>query len=310
MLKQVMEILEVLDDPKVNGIKIVELFKDYENVKTEIETIGEKKGTTDVIRIIIKGEDPEAPVLGVFGQLGGIGARPEAIGYVSDGDGATSVLALALKVAQMNKRGDVLRGDLFISTHICPNAPTQPHDPVPFMGSPVGTREAIAAMKRNGNIDALISVDTTKGNRIINHKGISITSTVKKGYIMSVSDDLLDIYERVTGISPRVLPISMQDITPYGNKIYHINSIMQPCTQMEVPVVGLAITTEAPVAGCATGASHEIDIELSSRFCLEVAKQFSSGKCLFFDENQYNRLVHLYGDLSELSFSTKELIDE
>lgn len=310
MLKQTMEILEVLDDPNVNGKKVAELFKDFENVKTEIETVGSENGTTDVIRIKIKGEDPDAPVLGVFGQLGGIGARPEVIGYVSDGDGAASSLVLALKAAQMNKLGDILKGDLFISTHICPNAPTQPHDPVPFMGSPVGNREAIAAMKRDSNIDALISVDTTKGNRIINHKGIAITSTVKKGYIMSVSEDLMDIYESVTGISPKILPISMQDITPYGNGIYHINSIMQPCTQMEVPVVGLAITTEAPVAGCATGASHEIDVELSARFCLEVAKQFGSGKCSFYDKKQYNRLMHLYGDISDLSFSTKELVNE
>ncbi|MGO0916215.1 DUF1177 family protein, partial [Clostridioides difficile] len=34
----------------------------------------------------LKGGD--APTLGILGRLGGIGARPEVIGFVSDGDGA------------------------------------------------------------------------------------------------------------------------------------------------------------------------------------------------------------------------------
>lgn len=309
MLKQVMDILEILDTPAVNGKSIVELFEKYEGVEVEVETIGTERGTTDVVRILIHGADNSAPVLGVLGQLGGIGARPEAIGFVSDGDGAAAALAVALKAAQMRQKGDILPGNLFVSTHICPDAPTQPHKPVPFMGSPVGTRQAIEAMKK-GKMDAAISIDTTKGNRIMNWKGISITPTVKEGYILRVAEDLLDIYEKVTGITPKVLPITMQDISPYGNDIYHINSIMQPCTQLTVPVIGLAITTEVPVAGCATGASHELDIELAARFSLEVVKQFGAQNCSFYDKNEFDRLNYLYGDMSDLVYSTKELKDD
>ena len=309
MLSQVIDVLEILDSPAASGKVIGELFKQYDGVSTEIETIGESKGTTDVIRILIEGRDRSLPTLGVIGQLGGIGARPEMIGFVSDGDGAAAALAVALKAAQASSKGDKLPGDLFVSTHICPNAPTQPHKPVPFMGSPVGTRQALVAMLK-AEISAVISIDTTKGNRLMNWKGIAITPTVKEGYILRVSEDLLDIYESVTGQPARVLPITMQDVTPYGNRVHHINSIMQPCTILKAPVVGLAITTEIAVAGCATGSSHEVDIALAARFSFEVAKRFGSDKCNFFDAEEYQRIRTLYGDMSRLVYSTEDLEDD
>lgn len=309
MLSQVIDVLEILDSPAASGKMIGELFKQYDGVSIEIETIGESKGTTDVIRILIEGRNRSLPTLGVVGQLGGIGARPEMIGFVSDGDGAAAALAVALKAAQASSKGDKLPGDLFVSTHICPNAPTQPHKPVPFMGSPVGTRQALVAMLK-AEIGAVISIDTTKGNRLMNWKGIAITPTVKEGYILRVSEDLLDIYESVTGQPARVLPITMQDVTPYGNRVHHINSIMQPCTILKAPVVGLAITTEIAVAGCATGSSHEVDIALAARFSFEVAKRFGSDKCNFFDAEEYRRIRTLYGDMSRLVYSTEDLEDD
>ena len=135
------------------------------------------------------------------------------IGLVSDADGAITAIAVALKLADMRKNGDMLDGDVIIATHICPNAPTQPHDPVPFMGSPVD----MATMNKyevDPRMDAILSVDTTRGNRVINVKGIAITPTVKEGWILRVSDDLLDIMQYVTGKMPVVVPITMQDITP------------------------------------------------------------------------------------------------
>ena len=309
MLSQVIDVLEILDSPAASGKVIGELFKQYDGVSIEIETIGESKGTTDVIRILIEGRNRSLPTLGVIGQLGGIGARPEMIGFVSDGDGAAAALAVALKAAQASSKGDKLPGDLFIATHICPDAPTQPHKPVPFMGSPVGTRQALVAMLK-AEISAVISIDTTKGNRLMNWKGIAITPTVKEGYILRVSEDLLDIYESVTGQPARVLPITMQDVTPYGNRVHHINSIMQPCTILKAPVVGLAITTEIAVAGSATGSSHEVDIALAARFSFEVAKRFGSDKCNFFDAEEYQRIRTLYGDMSRLVYSTEDLEDD
>ncbi len=47
-------------------------------------------------------------------------------------------------------------------------------------------------------------------------------------------------------------------------------------------------------------ASHAIDIEEAARFMLEVAKEFGRGKCRFYDEAEYARLVKLYGSMGHL----------
>ena len=69
----------------------------------------------------------------------------------------------------------------------------------------------------------------------------------------------MDVMTRVTGQLPAIFPCAQQDITPYGNDLHHLNSILQPATATNAPVVGVAITTTQPVAGCATGASHAMD---------------------------------------------------
>ena len=146
-------------------------------------------------------------------------------------------------------------------------------------------------------------VDTTKGNRIINTRGFAISPTVKEGYILKVSDDLLDIMQTSTGQLPYVFALSQQDITPYGNGLYHLNSILQPATATNAPVVGVAITTETTVAGCATGATHFVDCEEAARFMLEVAKYFGKGDCKFYDEEEYALIQKLYGPMGH--FQTK-----
>jgi hypothetical protein len=112
--------------------------------------------------------------------------------------------------------------------------------------------------------------------------------------------------ERVTGRLPVVFPLTVADITPYGNGLHHINSIMQPSVVTSAPVVGVAITTEVPVPGCGTGASHEVDIELAARFCLEVAKEFGAGRCSFYDPEEFSRLLALYGPMTHLQTTGRE----
>ena len=121
--------------------------------------------------------------------------------------------------------------------------------------------------------------------------------TVKGGYILKVSQDLLTIMEITTGKRPSVFAITTQDITPYGNGLYHLNSIMQPCVATQAPVVGVAITAESVVPGCATGASHIVDIEEAVRFSIEVAKKFGAGRCAFYDEEEFQRIISLYGSM-------------
>lgn len=304
LLKQILDVYEYIDTSTANGKEIKEYMESLGAKDVEVKTITEEKGSTDFIRIRIPGlkgksKGMAAPTLGVLGRLGGIGARPEMIGMVSDADGAVIALAVAAKLLDMQSKGDYLDGDIVVSTHICPDAPTQPHKPVPFMGSPVNMA-TVNKEEVSGELDAILSIDTTKGNRVINHRGFAISPTVKEGYILKTSDDLLDIMQITTAKLPVVFPITTQDITPYGNDVYHINSILQPSTATSAPVVGIAITAEVAVPGCATGASHPLDMEQAARFTIEVAKSYGRGNCVFYDESEFEKLTNLYGSMHHI----------
>lgn len=301
---ETLTVYRAMDSAYVSGQEIKALFHHYPDVDVEYKTVEGSKGKTDFVRIVIAGTAGKisggtAPTLGIVGRLGGIGARPSRIGMVSDADGAVAAVASALKLADMQQKGDRLAGDVIITTHICPDAPTRPHEPVDFMDSPVEIEE-MNRQEIEPAMDAILSIDTTKGNRIVNHKGIAISPTVKQGYILRVSEDLLRIMEMTTGQLPVTFPITMQDITPYGNGLYHINSILQPAVASEAPVVGVAITAESIVPGCGTGASHEVDIATAVRFAIETAKEFTGGTCQFYDHAEFEQLNQLYGSMTRL----------
>lgn len=303
-LKATLEAISLLDDATVDGSKVESALRSVGVREISVTRVQGESGFTDFVKAVIPGKTGKrsggsAPTLGVIGRLGGIGARPEMIGLVSDGDGACAAIAVAMKLGSMATKGDVLPGDVVVTTHICPYAPTEPHDPVPFMGSPVDMA-TMNELEVDPSMDAILSIDTTKGNRVVNHKGFAISPTVKEGYILRVSESLLDIMSVTTGRLPVTFPITTQDITPYGNGVYHMNSILQPATATSAPVVGVAITAETPVPGCATGATHAIDVEGAVRFVIEVAKSFGAGKCSFYDAEEFARLIELYGTMKHL----------
>lgn len=305
-----MEVMELLDDLHVTGKSVVDLFDEYEHCEATYETVQGEEGTTDFVKIVIKGTEGKlsggnTPSLGIVGRLGGLGARPNRIGFVSDGDGAAAAVTTALKLANMSTKGDRLPGDVYVTTHICPTAPTQPHEPVDFMGSPVD----ILTMNNYEvfpEMDAVISIDTTKGNRVFNHRGIALSPTVKSGYILKFCDDLVRIMEMTTGELPVTFAVTTQDITPYGNDVYHVNSILQPAVATDAPVVGLAITAKTAVPGSGTGASHEVDVAQAVRFSIEVAKEFTQGQFDFYDKKEFNHLEELYGSMRHLQTLGKD----
>ena len=287
LIKQIIETFDVLDSSTVTGKDVENYLRGIKaDADIEVYELKGPKGSTDMVKVRIPGtrgktNGGDAPTIGLLGRLGGIGARPEMIGFVSDGDGALAAIAAAAKLLDMQNKGDYLEGDVFISTQICPHAPTAPHKPVPFMGSPVEMSQ-VNREEVSPELDAILSVDTTKGNRVINTRGFAISPTVKEGYILRTSEDLLEQMQITTGRLPYVFPLATQDITPYGNNVHHLNSVLQPCTATDAPVVGVAITTEVMVPGCATGASHFADVEEAARFMLEVAKYFGKGDLKFY----------------------------
>ena len=299
MFREIQEVMELLESARAKG-KTLQAWLQNNGVKNvEVTRVEGEDGSTEFVRVMVVSPQRGGPTLGIIGRLGGIGARPHRLGLVSDADGAIIALACAAKLAGMAANGDALPGDVIVATHICPTAPIIPHEPASFMNSPVD----IATMNRyevDPAMDAILSIDTTKGNWVVNHCGFAITPTVKEGYILRVSDKPLDIMRIVTNEPPVVLPITTQDITPYGNSIYHLNSIMQPATATSAPVVGVATTASTPIPGSATGANQVFDLEMAARFCVEVAKSFTAGECPFYDEEEFARLTTLYGSMSSL----------
>lgn len=303
-MRAVIEALDLLDSATVTGAEVADALRATGIREVEVKRFTGERGSTDFVRVTLPGthgwlSGGEAPTLGVIGRLGGIGARPEKIGIVSDGDGAVTAVACALKLGRMAQKGDRLPGDVLLATHICPNAPTIAHPVVTMMNSPVD----MATLNREEvrpEMEAILSIDTTRGNRVINQRGLAISPTVKAGWILRVSEDLLTLMQHVTGRMPVVFPLTMQDITPYGNGLFHLNSILQPATATDAPVVGVALTAEVPVPGSATGASQPQDIELAVRFCLEVAKAFGKGECRFYDAAEWEIIQRRYGAMRVL----------
>ena len=169
--KQVLEVYEIMDSAYVTGQEIVQLAHAAGIAEASSVTVTGPRGTTDFVKLVIPGTRGKrsggtAPTLGIIGRLGGLGARPERTGFVSDGDGALAAVAAGLKLGLMAGKGDQLAGDVIITTHICPHAPTRPHHPVPFMNSPIEF-QTMNEQEKDDEMDAILAIDTTKGNRII-----------------------------------------------------------------------------------------------------------------------------------------------
>lgn len=304
-MKQVLEAFELLSGANVDGAQVADLLRSRGLADVEVEHVKGETAETDFVSCRIAGADPSRPALGIIGRLGGIGARPQIVGLVSDADGAIAALAVALKLADMAAQGDVLAGPVRIHTHICPFAATRPNHPVPMMRAPLPAREM---MRREVHPDmaAILSVDTTRGNRLVNHRGVAITPVAREGWLLPIPDAILDILGWVSGELPVTLPLTTQDITPQENGLQRINSIMQPATVGSAPVIGVALTAQTTVPGCATGVSNATDLDVATRFCIEVAKRFTAGDCAFVDEANWQALQRRYGSLRHLQTMGKE----
>jgi len=298
VLREITEVIDLLDDAGVDGASVQAFLHSVGVEHVDVKRVEGERGSTDFVRTTI-GSEEDGPTLGIIGRLGGIGARPDRLGLVSDADGAIVALSCAAKLGRVTKRGDRLPGCVIVSTHISPRSPIIPHEPVPFMGAPVDM-ETMNRHEVAPTMDAILSVDATKGNWLVNRCGLAITPTAKEGYILPVGPDLLAILRHVTGEVPAVLSIATQDLTPYVAGFDHVNSIMQPSTATSSPVVGVATTAATPVPGCATGANDPTSLEQAARFCIAVALEFTAGRCLFFDESEFARLVACYGSMSHL----------
>lgn len=296
-LKSVIKSMEFLENPNLSRQTIKEKMKSIGIKHHEVKHLKGEKGETNVLKVHFHGKK-EKKTLGIIGQLGGVGVAPEKIGLVSDADGAIAALACIIKLSKMYGRNENLLGDVIVSTHITPSAPIKPHEPVPFVDTPVDLYELLN-VEIDDKMDAILSIDATKANRIAKHSGFALTPPVKEGWILKIPEDLLNIYEAVTGTSPFIVPIVIQDLIPYGTGISHINSILQPWLKTKAPVLGVATTAQSPIAGSATGANYPNALEKATRFCIEVAKRYTSGECEVYDKEEFKRLKEMSGDMAK-----------
>ena len=304
-MKHVSEIIELLSSAHVTGEAVAQHLRPLGECRIEVTRLERGDAATDFLSIEIPGADLAAPRLGLVGRLGGIGARPTVSGLVSDSDGAVVVLAAAAKILDMAQRGDPLPASVHIHTHICPRASTRPHHPVPMMRSPFPMREMMAH-EVSPRMDAILSVDTTRGNRLVNQRGVALTPVAKEGWLLPIPDLMLDVMGWVSGQLPVTLPLTTQDITPYENGLPHVNSLMQPTIVTPAPVVGVALTAQTTVPGCATGVTNAWDADVAMRFCIEIAKLFGQGALPFFNEAHWAQLQARYGSMAHLQTVGRE----
>ena len=304
-------IYELLDNPAITGQMVVDELTNLGATDATITTTPvnyeppeDTTQISDFIKVVIKGTSGKlaggsSPTMGIIGRLGAQQAQPDRMGIVSDSDGSIVALATAMKLLDMSAKGAQLEGDVIITTHIATHVSITPHDPVDFMGMPVSST-TMNQYEVDSDMDAILSVDTSKGNSIIKLRGIAISATAKEGYILRVAPDLVTLMENATGKPAVTFPITTQDITPYDNGVYHFNSIMQPHVATTAPVVGLAITAKSVVPGSDTGASYESELVDATVFAVEVAKQFTWQKASFYDDAEYQTLLGMYGSMAIL----------
>ena len=79
-----------------------------------------------------------------------------------------------------------------------------------------------------------------------------------------------------------------------------VSSLLFGLAHTEQGLVGVALTAQTTVPGCATGVSNAGDLDVATRFCIEVAKRFALGTCPFFDPAEFDALVKRYGSLGHL----------
>ena len=281
-MQHVSHLIDLLSNPHVSGASIADYLRGFGVGSICVTPVSQDGQSTDFIAIEIPGTNSEAPRLGIVGRLGGVGARPSVTGLVSDSDGA-----------------------VVIHTHICPRAGTRPQHPVPMMKSPFAMREMMRH-EVSPRMDAILAVDTTRGNRLVNQRGVALTPVAKQGYLLPIPDLMLDLMGWVSGQLPLTLPLTTQDITPYENGLPHVNSIMQPTIATDAPVVGVALTAQTTVPGCATGVTNAWDTDVAMRFCVEVAKMFGAGKLPFVHAEHWAQLQARYGSLAHLQTVGKE----
>lgn len=188
LIKQLIKVFDLLDSSTVTGGDVVNYLKGINpNANVETYPLVGPRSKTDMVKVRIPGTNGKAagssaPTIGsgppgrhrcparddrLYLRRRRCPGRPDggrqAVGYADEGR------LPARRCVHLHPRE--------------PFAPTQPHDPGPFMNSLVDIYQ-INQEEVSPELDAILSVDTTKGNRVINTWGFALSQPVKEGWIL------------------------------------------------------------------------------------------------------------------------------
>ena len=298
MLRETLDVLDFLDDARNAADPFAALLPDGDH-SIEITPFESDLGRTDFIKILFPGSAGKsgggsAPTTGIIGSNGGLRLPGDYPGLASDADGCIVGLACALRLARMRQRDQLLTGDVLVSTHICQQAHPAPHDPFPFVMSPLPSSEKHPRLV-DARMDAILTPETCKGNKMVSHLGFAMTPPVREGFILRAHESMLHIMEMVTGKAPVMFPITMQDVTPYELGVHHICGMVLPSIFSTAPVVGVPLVTEIQTHPSATGVQQPMVLESAGRFCIEVATAFGNCDCQFYYQGDFDGMVETFG---------------
>ncbi|WP_270934085.1 DUF1177 family protein [Falsiroseomonas oryzae] len=300
MLKEILDVLDFMTAPRASVEDFLRMLPPgaHSHTTEVVEVDGRRM---DFLKILFPGRRGRSAggntrTLGVIGSLGALRVPGDNQALVSDADGCLVALAVALRLARMAAKGQVLASDVLISTQLCHDGRAEPHDPYPFVMSPIPSRLKHPRLV-DPRMDGLVVVETCKSNKLVSHKGFAITHVAKEGMLLRLHANLIHIQEMVTGRLPVIFPVSQQDLTPYETGIHHVCGMMLPALYTDAPVLGVPMVTEAQTWPAWTNVQHASEMDQAGRFCLEVATRFGLGECEFFYEADYEAMKKFYGTL-------------
>ncbi|BFI75933.1 DUF1177 domain-containing protein [Sulfurisphaera ohwakuensis] len=284
ILKTLIDVIDILESK--NPLEMIR--KRLEN-KVEYEEI--KVGEVPYIKVLYKGGGKDK--IEILGRLGAIQMVGTNKGLVSDADGAIITLTTLFELLDLMDKGVAFNIDILFVTNLATKAKLIPHKPFDFMVPLMGLDDALK-IEVDPTASFILSIDSTKGNRLAKYNDFALTHVVKDGYILKLHDNVIDIYNRVTEHEIYMVPLTTGDLTPLDYNVYHISTLISPWLYTSSPVVGLATVSKQVIPGYETGVQNLTMFEHASRFCVELIKYLEKGGKVY-DENELMELESKLG---------------
>lgn len=292
---EIIELADLLSQNDFGSNELVDYLKSVGPADAEIQLVHTVDSSIEILKVIIKGTEGAfsggtRPTLGIVSQLSNCKSTIEGIGCIDMNAGVFSVLVAAYELLHITKTEGGILGDVMFAV---------------FIGSDVTPklRALISFLSDNSfgisqHMDAVLSVGTSKFFERENDGSIAVSPTVKEGYILKISDDILDVFSRQSNQAIEALTITQQDIIPTEKGMTQRTNLLQPSTKTSAPVVGISIGSSAALSNEDGRVVSLKDIGRIATGCLDIARSYGANECVFYDEEEFTELRVSYGNMS------------